>query len=274
MDLKHKHWAVIVLGALVAAFAVLAAWYMFRGDHALAPAPETATSTPGSSVAVKDVPQHIVEHAAYYDIDLTYPNTTPLASLSASADAVAIAQMKKFAQDYAAQFKKDGDFANLTQEDIQMEGLGQDHKYALSSEYEVFTGTRTVSYVYEIYEDTLGAHPNGYYRTFTYDLKTGQEVALKDLFVPTIPYLDRISGRVRADLPAIIKKMSGGYDADQDMLKLGTGPDADNFSAFYLDGKNLVIIFPPYAVGPYALGTVRDTIPLAQFADSVKPEYK
>ncbi len=128
--------------------------------------------------------------------------------------------------------------------------------------------------MYQIYEDTLGAHPNGYYRTFTYDLQTGQEVTLQDLFLPSIPYLERLSDRARADLPAIIKQMSGGDEGDPSMLADGTSPTADNFQWFYIDSTNLVLIFPPYQVGPYSLGTVTDTIPLAQLADSLKVEYQ
>lgn len=272
MDLRHKHWALITMGVLVAAFAVLAGWYVWGAPKAFAPTDETASSTPETPVAT-NAPQHLAEHATYYDIDLTYPATTPLAALDASANTKAVAQMKKFAEDTAAQFKKDGNFANLTHDDVQIQGLDQ-RKYALSSEYKVYTGPRTVSYVYDIYTDTLGAHPNAYFRTFTYDTKTGQEVELKDLFLNSIPYLERTSNRVRGDLPAIIKQLSGGYEGDPDMLALGTEPKEENFQWFYITGSNLVFIFPPYQVGPYALGTVTDTIPLAQFADSLRTEYQ
>jgi hypothetical protein len=176
-----------------------------------------------------------------------------------------------------AAFKKNGNFAGLTHDDVQMMGLDQ-RKEALSSEYKMYTGARTATYTFLIYEDTLGAHPNGYYQTFTFDTKTGAELSLADIFLPSIPYLERVSNRVRTDLPGIIDKMSsdGGNSTftDTDSIKMGTQPVKENFSNFYISGKNLVFVFEPYQVGPYALGTVEDPIPLAQLADSLKIEYR
>lgn len=275
MDLKHKHWALIFIGILVASFIILAAWYTLGSKKALAPTGETATSTPQATATstAPAGPNHITEHAAYYDIDLTYPSATPLASVSADANAKAVATMKSAMTDTSAQFKTDGNFANLTQEDIEMQHLGE-RKYALSSEYKTYTGTRTVSYVFTIYEDTLGAHPNAYFRTFTFDTQTGAELALSDLFQPSSQYLERLSARTRADLPAITAQKSGGdVGSDADFIQDGTKPEEASFQSFYISGGNLVIVFPPYQVGPYALGTIEDPIPLAQLSEALKAEY-
>ncbi|MDB4991806.1 MAG: hypothetical protein JWL75_51 [Parcubacteria group bacterium] len=276
MDLKHKHWAVIAIGVLIGAFGVLLAWYVFGSHKALAPGGETASSTPVTATTTASVPApalHITEHAAYYDVDMEYPSATPLVAVSAAANAQAVATMKAAMQQVVDQFKKDGGFATLTPNDVQMMGLDQ-RKEALSSEYKTYIGARTVSYSFLIYEDTLGAHPNGFFQTFTFDTKTGAQLSLGDIFLPSIPYLERVSNRARTDLPGIIGKMSGGTFTDTDSIKMGTAPTKDNFSTFYISGKNLVIVFPPYQVGPYALGTVEDPIPLAQLADSLKAEYR
>jgi hypothetical protein len=273
MDLKHKHWALIFIGILVAAFIILAAWYTLGSKKALAPTGETSSSTPqtAATTTAPASPEHITEHANYYDIDLTYPAATPFASVNADANARAVAAMKGAMTDTAAQFKTDGNFANLTQQDIELQHLGE-RKYALSSEYKTYTGARTVSYVFTIYEDTLGAHPNGYYRTFTFDTKTGAQLALGSLFQPSSQYLERLSARTRADLPSIIEQKAGGM-GDADFIQDGTKPEEASFQNFYIDGKNLVIVFPPYQVGPYALGTIEDPIPLGQLSDMLNPTY-
>ena len=276
MDLKHKHWALIVVGGLIVVFIALVAWFTFGKQKVLAPSAQTATSTAATTttaaVATTTSSAHLSEDATYYTIDLTYPAATPLTKVSADANEAAVDAMKSFAETTASQFKTDGNFANLTHDDVQMQGLDQS-KEALSSEYKVYTGARTISYVYTIYEDTHGAHPNTYFKTFTFDTQSGRELSLADLFVSGYPYLSHLSGRAQADLPAIINKQSNGGGADTDEIHLGTAPTEDNFANFYISGNTLVFVFAPYQVGPYALGTVLDPIPLAQLSDGLKPDY-
>lgn len=268
MNLQHKHWAIIAIGLLVAIFAALVIWYTFGSPKALAPS-DTATSTPTATTTPAAAgPAHITEHAAYYDIDLTYPSGTPL---KGEASARAVASMRAKMQDIATQFKKDGNFANLTHDDIQMMGLDQ-RKMALSSEYTTYTGARTVSYVFVIYEDTFGAHPNAFYTTATFDTQTGDELSLGDLFSAPA-YLSVLSSRARSDLPGIIQKMSG-YGGDAQYIKNGTEAKAENFQNFAIDGKNLRLIFAPYQVGPWALGTVVDPVPLSALSTVLKAQYQ
>jgi Protein of unknown function (DUF3298) len=179
--------------------------------------------------------------------------------------------MKAFAENTIGGFKESGNFANLTHDDVQMQGLDQ-RKYALNIEYQVYRGSHTVSYVYQIYEDTLGAHGNTYYRTFTFDTNTGAAIELGDLFTGTAPYLERLSTQARADLPGIIRAASGS-DADMAEIKAGTQPEEDSFQNFAIDGSTLRLIFPPYQVGPYSIGTVIDPIPLATFKDILQAVY-
>ncbi len=58
------------------------------------------------------------------------------------------------------------------------------------------------------------------------------------------------------------------------MLNRGTPPTNENFQFFALAGKNLIIIFPPYQVGPWVLGTQQDDIPLSKVSDILKPKFK
>lgn len=268
MDLKHKHWALISVGMLVAILAAIAAWYMLGSEKVIAPTSPTATSTgqTASTTAAAAPAAHIIEHAAYYDIDLAYPSATPLASLSADANAKAVATMKAAMQGTADQFVKDGNFANLTQKDIQMMGLTQ-RKESLGAQYKGYTSKHTISYVFAIYSDTLGAHPNTVYQVFTFDTQTGAQLGLGDLFTVST-YLNELSTIANQQLPSILadREQVNVSEVDTDYMAQGSAPKAENYQDWYLNGNNLVIVFPPYQVGPYALGTIEMPISLSQLS--------
>ena len=267
MDMNNKHKAVLGIAALILIFMGLAIWYMATHQAPSAIAP-MATSTPMTTG-----PQALVDTDLYYEIRGEYPGSTPLAqSAGAEADTAAVARMKSYMESVAAEFKKNGNFENLTNEDISLQGLDQGRKYVLQAEYETYQGLRTVSYVYTLYEDTLGAHPNAYYRTFTFDLSTGAELTLGDLFTDSA-YLQTLSARARTDIPAIVRAKSG-TDPDLEYLASGTMPEAANFQNWYIDGASLVLVFPPYQIGPYALGTILDPIPLSALTEKLKAAYR
>lgn len=268
--MNNKQKAVIGVGILVLVFIGIAIWYMATHQAPTVFVPQTATSTPATTATG---PQHLTATGKYYDIDTQYPGSTVLAQTAGTqADIAAVSTMKTFLAQEIDQFKANGNLDNLTPEDVQIQGLGPDRKYALQATYKTYQGPHTVSYVYTLYEDTLGAHPNAYYRTFTFDTKTGAALTLGDLF-SSGTYLQVLSTAARADLPKIISDHAGG-DADLTYINTGTTPNADNFQNWYLDGGNLVLVFAPYQVGPYALGTITDPISLVRLGTILKATYK
>jgi hypothetical protein len=274
MDINNKHKALMGVGVLLLVFLCFAIWYMATHQAPAVFAPGTATSTPNTPVSTSVGTQTITDNGQYYQISLQYPGSTSLAqTASAQADAAAVAKMKAFFQNEAQNFKENGNFANLTPQDIQMQGLDQGRMYTLSATYKTYQGAHTVSYVYEFVSDTLGAHPNEYYKTYTFDTTSGANLAVGDIFQPNANYLQLLSTTVRADLPAIINKVQDGA-ADTDTINVGTMPSTDDFQAWYISGSNLVILFAPYQVGPYSVGTILDPIPLSKFANVLKPAYR
>lgn len=254
-----------MVGVAILALLTLAFVIWFLGSHPKVSDPtDTATTTPASQLE----PAHIVEDAAYYEIDAAYPTATPLTAISAEADAAAVAAMKSFTVQAIAEFKANGNFSNLSPDDVQLLRLDQ-RKYSLGMTYETKTGPRTITYIYIRIADTGGAHPNSFYKTFTFDTVTGEEVTLGDLFLPGSGYLDRLSSIARADLPTVIDEY-----ADAGFIEEGTSPSAESFQNFYLEGSTLVLLFPPYQVGPYSLGTVRLPIELARLTSILKTEYR
>ncbi len=251
----------IILGALI--------WYM-----ANTPAPEAPTPQAGEPQGEMGV---ITENEQYWEIEATYPTSTPLkASAGAGADAHAVEVMKQFAEISVQSFKEESGLLSLSAEDIAMQGLGGDRKYALGMDYELHSSDSTVSYVYLIYADTLGAHPNAYYRTFTFDSETGTGLTLGDLFVPGSDYLAKLSSSSRAKLVTQIAEASNVSEAElsMDMIDAGTTPDEDNYLNFYLEGDALVIIFAPYQVGPWALGMQEVRLPKSELTAILKAKYQ
>ena len=252
-------------GVLILSILALTLWYMATHKSPEPYTPfETATSTPPTLE-----PQTVEEHTQYYDIEAVYPAETPLLdSAGEAADRAAIETMRKFIDTIAGDFKREGGFDSITKEDLELLGYTDGRRQALSIEYDEAGSPHTVSYNYSIYLDTFGAHPNTFYRTFTFDLKTGKELALKDLFAPKAPYLKRLSDISRFELSKEL-----GPDADMEYLNQGTTPEAVNFENFVIDGDALTIIFPPYQVGPYALGPQAVSIPLENLKDILRPAY-
>ena len=226
-------------------------------------APGATTLPPGS----------YTEHAPYYDIAANYASSTPLTGV---ANTAAVALMQKFVSDTITQFKTDGNFANITPADIKTMGFDTGRKESLQITYLIGSSGRTVSYIFTVYEDTLGAHGNTFFHTFTFDTnpstpsgQAGVPLALADLFTPGAPYLDELSGIARAKLPGVI-----GQDADVTFINDGTTPDTKNFQTFFFDNAYLVFLFAPYQVAPYSAGPQTLRIPIASLTSVLKPEYR
>lgn len=230
---------------------------------ALRPSPAAA---PGTAETGTLPPGRYTEHAQYYDIAANYATSTPL---SVQANAAAIHTMQQFVADTISEFKRNGNFDALTQQDIQMMGYDKGRKQTLNIVYLIGSSTDTASYIYTIYMDTLGAHGNTTFKTFTFDTHSGALLSLSDLFLPGADYLSKLSSLSRSALAASL-----GDALNSSMLDDGTTPQDDNFADFFLDNRDLVILFAPYQVAPYAAGPQTVRIPLSELSDILKPAYR
>ncbi len=248
------------LAALILLIAGVLLWFILTR-----PAPEgtgsIATSTP-SGAEIERV--HIEDDGPYHEIDAYYPSSTPL---SFEGNGSAIFSMKTFTEKEVARFK-DNTVAELTADDIAFLGIGGERKYVLEVDYAFHESPDTISYVYHMFADTLGAHPNAYFRTFTFDKESGEELHIGDLFIAA-EYLDALSELSREALYETL-----GENAAPDMLEAGTTPFPDNFQNFYLEGDLIVIVFPPYQVGPWVVGMQEARIPRTELATVLKAEYR
>lgn len=251
--MKNRH----MLGAGVIAV-VLFAFALYLVPYR-AVAPTTIPATPTTLPASK-----YTESTAYYTLAVNYPTTTPLA---ASANQAAITAMKAYVAGEIASFKEQGNFAHLTKNDVQMMGYDKGRQESLQILYLEGSGPQTISYIFTEYLDTMGAHPNTFFKTFTFDKTTGKLLSLSDVF--TGAYLAKLSSSASA---AITENM--GADAVPDMIAAGTKPDVANFANWFFDNADFVVLFPPYAVAPYSSGPQTARIPVVQLDSVLQAKYR
>jgi hypothetical protein len=128
----------------------------------------------------------------------------------------------------------------------------------------------SVNFINSLY--TGGAHPNHYYSTLTYDLKNGKEIKLAELFKPGVKYLDRIAEYSIADLSSRNDESGESLGLATDMWAEGAAPTAENYEAWNITKKVLMITFDPYQVGPYAAGPQTVIVPYAKLKDMARAD--
>ncbi len=98
------------------------------------------------------------------------------------------------------------------------------------------------------------AHPEHQVDSFTYDLASGRQIYLNDLFKGA--YLKAISAYASSTLQTSL----GDY-ANADMINQGTTPTADSFKVFIPKNDGLHVIFNEYQVAPYVVGEPEVVVP-------------
>ena len=205
------------------------------------------------------------EKAPYYTIAVNYPTTTPL---SAAANQAALQTMRSYLAGQVAEFKTQGNFNNLTQKDIQMMGYSRGRKETLQVNYLIASSAHTVSYIYTDYLNTLGAHDNLFFKTFTFDTATGKLLSLGDIFQGGSTYLQKLSTLARAQLASSL-----GAGADPQMLANGTMPQESSFQNFFFDNSDFVLLFSPYQVAAYTAGPQTVRLPVSDLQSVLNPLY-
>ena len=211
----------------------------------------TCTLTAGKCVHVEETP--------HYVISATYPNLS--GERRRAVEAALLVQINRFKDDLAVML--------TSEEKMRLEETGR--MYELSIDYKPFEGAGYTSYEFDIYLDTGGAHPNGFYKTLVFDAQ-GREVWLEDLFKPGARYLEVLSQESYKQVLSELERRSGA-PATPDMeetVRLGTAPSPEALQFFVIDGDELVLLFPPYQVAAYALGSFEARIPLANLKDVLK----
>lgn len=136
--------------------------------------------------------------------------------------------------------------------------------YELETTYSTTRPSPSVlSIVWKTASYTGGAHGNLEISTTTYDMNSGSLIDLYDVFRDLDAALEHMSAYCARTLAHTLGDMYS-----EDMLRGGTAPDADNFSAFALTPAGIRIFFQPYQVAPWAAGPQVVDIPLHDLMDA------
>jgi hypothetical protein len=212
------------------------------------------------------------EAGDYYTIQINYPDKTPLATRGSwGAENRAQATIASTLKQLISQFKDAGSLNDLSQTEkdrLNQSGL----KYSLNVGYHAYSSGSFVSYEFDIFMDTGGAHPNNLYKTLVFDLH-GNTVTLGDLFTPGSNYLERISQAATTQVTAELKKRAGA-DAASSIISEGISAKEENFENFVVDSDRIRIFIPPYQAAAYAAGSFEVQVPLADLKDILKPDVK
>lgn len=112
-----------------------------------------------------------------------------------------------------------------------------------------------------------GAHPNTNFSFKNFDLKTGKEIILKDLFKGN--YLQRLNNIAEMKFRKFFKVPAG-----ENLKKAGFFFPGGVFNLnnnFAINGFGITFQFNPYEVAAYAFGAPEISIPYSEIKDIIKP---
>lgn len=135
----------------------------------------------------------------------------------------------------------------------------------------VYLAKDVVNVEFEVSEYYSGAaHPNHYQYAQNFFILTGKKISLKNVFKTDENYLSLVSKTVKPLVEAKVKSL--GFDTS--MVSEGIKPTEENFKFFHITENGLVIIFNPYQVAPYVVGTLNITIPWASLNGHLNENFQ
>lgn len=115
-----------------------------------------------------------------------------------------------------------------------------------------------------------GAHGGEEFLAYNYDIRAEREINLDDVFFGSDnpEYLQKMSSYA---ITAIANEQrSRGIEPNMDFISSGALPDKENFNTFTFsnyDMDTITLHFEPYQVAPYAYGSSRVIVPVAEIID-------
>ncbi len=244
-------------------FPVIISIVLVLGGAAV-PASAVTPAAQRGRAAVRFVPRQIKQanRRLRYTITAKYPQALGaardprLAKFNQALRGVVLKEVGGFTKDFAAPEERMSDAGSY-----------------FEAEYNVTLATKDMISVWfgvsTFYEGA--AHPNHNSKVFNYDLNTGKELKLADLFKPGSDYLKVISDYAVKDLTEQFRGEMSGEEPDTDWIREGAGPKEENYKSWNLSPKGLEINFDPYQVNSYAAGPKEVVIPLSALKDVLDP---
>lgn len=246
--------SLIATGLTIVVLLAGAGWLLFGKDE-LPPVGEITIET-------KKIQETSSEEN--YEIDAEYPSMSGAGSLR---DHRINTDIEKEINQIISNFKRDkAEFETLISENGGANSIITAPTYTLDTSFESPKPAKNIFGI-AIYVSSYmasAAHPNNYLLTINYDLDTGFPIELSDLFISDVDYLTILSEKSRGIL---YKQFAKDLSLMKNQIDAGTSPEEINFESFLATSNGLKILFNPYQVGPYALGTVEISIPWENLAE-------
>jgi hypothetical protein len=155
------------------------------------------------------------------------------------------------------------DFRQAYQELLAGGGGHQGPPWQLSIDYDqVYAAPRFWSVGLRSYAYTGGAHGGQQHLPVVLRRDTGARVPTEDLFRSDSAWLPRV-----ADYCYKALSQREPFTPDDNWLREGTAPTADNYRKLLPLANALNVTFEQYQVGPYAIGTHEVSVPYGELAD-------
>ncbi len=163
-------------------------------------------------------------------------------------------------------FRKD--MLEMTAEDIKFareRGISNTAEVSYSV---IHADAELISILFSNYSYTGGAHGNAYTFVLNFDLKSGREFELADLFKPDSNFLQVLSDISVKELERSL------FDGNEDeWVRTGAGPKAENFGSWNLKRSGLALTFDSYQVAAYAAGPQEVIIPYLKLRSMFSRTY-
>lgn len=134
----------------------------------------------------------------------------------------------------------------------------------------LFQNDTIISLSFFEYVFSGGAHPNNVTQYYNFDLFTGQQIGLDDIFMPGYEdELNRIGEyhfRLLRRIPENEKLEDYGFFFPTEGFSIN-----DNFA---INGQELIFYFNSYEIAPYSMGPSEIHIPLYELSEYLRPEFK
>lgn len=196
---------------------------------------------------------------ANFEFEITYPvELAQYEIVAQTLDAFVMEQKQLFMQIVTT--------ASSDVEDLPSSFAG----WVLSMDYALtYFSDDVVSVVYTVYEYTGGAHPNSFFRTFSFDLEANTVIEFRDMFADNADVFAVLAPLVEADLAVQM-----GDFAESAWIADGTGENPDNYRNFALAEDEILFLFPPYQVAAYAAGGFEVRIPYTALSSILAPRFQ
>jgi hypothetical protein len=227
-----------------------------------------STSTPSSTVSQASQPSFIVSTSTIslgtstsaIQIDAGYPQLSGLADTQVQT--AINSSIKNFVTSEVGTFTN-GETGSSQQQFIAGPG-GSTFSIGFHQVTSSVPGRVASFFLNEEYYSAGAAHPGETAISLNYDLSSGKQLSLGDLFAGK--YLDTLSAQ---SISLLTKQL--GSDGDQNSIKTGATPATDNFAVFFPEPDGFHVLFNEYQVASYADGIQEIIIPYSALKSVINP---